>query len=216
MKVPPKKIVEAMNWRYAVKRFDPKKKLATSDLEMLLEIVRLSPSSLGLMPYKVLVIANNKKLRQAIYDKAADQPKVLEAPYLLVFCTYRKFTKAFVDSFIDLFAKERKLSQERVANLRKARRAFITDTSAIELDEWAGDQAFVGLGVLIGAAASAHIDAGPMGGFKPEILDKVLNLKKYNLRSRVMCALGYRSATDSESKQKKVRWPKSQFIINIK
>jgi len=216
MKIPPKKIVEAMNWRYAVKRFDPKKKLATSDLEMLLETVRLSPSSLGLMPYKVLVIANNKKLRQAIYDKAADQPKVLEAPCLLVFCTYRKFTKAFVDSYIDLFAKERKLSQERVANLRKARRAFITDSSATELDEWAGDQAFVGLGVLIAAAASAHIDAGPMGGFKPEILDKVLNLKKYNLRSRVMCALGYRSATDSESKQPKVRWPKSTFIVNIK
>lgn len=216
MNVSPKQIIEAMNWRYAVKRFNPKKKLVASDLEMLLEIVRLSPSSLGLLPYKVVVIANNKKLRQKIYDKAADQPKVLEAPCLLVFCTYRKFTKAFVDSFIDLFAKERKLSQERVANLRKARRAFITETSAKDLDEWAGDQAFVGLGVLIAAAAVARIDAGPMGGFKPEVLDTVLNFKKYNLRSRVMCALGYRSDDDPESKQKKVRWPKSQFIMNIK
>lgn len=216
MKIPTKKVAEAMKWRYAVKHFDTKKKLTVTDLQMLLETVRLSPSSLGLLPYKVVVVANNKKLRQKIYDKAADQQKVLEAPYLLVFCTYRKFTKAYVDSFIDLFAKERKLSQERVAKLRKARREFITETSAKELDEWAGDQAFIGLGVLIAAAATARIDAGPMGGFKPEILDKILNLKKYNLRSRVMCALGYRSATDPEAKQKKVRWPKSQFIISIK
>lgn len=216
MEMNTKEVVEAMNWRYAVKRFNPKKKLATRDLKLLLETVRLSPSSLGLLPYKVVMIANNKKLRQKIYDKAGDQLKILEAPYLLVFCTYRKFTKEFVDSFIDLFAKERKLSQERVVNLRKARRAFITDTSIKELDEWAGDQAFIGLGVLIVAAATARIDAGPMGGFKPLVLDRILNLKKYNLRSRVMCALGYRSEQDPESKQKKVRRPKSDFIVNIK
>ncbi len=216
MKSSTKDIISAMNWRYAVKRFNTKKKLTSTDLEALLEIARLSPSSLGLMPYKIVVIANNKKLRQKIYDTACDQPKITEAPYLLVFCTYRKLTTAFADSFIDLFAKERKLSNEQVANLRKARRAFITETSHKELDEWAGDQAFIDLGVLIASAALLRIDAAPIGGFKSEVLDKVLNLKKYNLRSRVVCALGYRSDQDTEAKEKKVRFSKSDFVIKLK
>lgn len=208
-------VIKAMKWRYAVKYFNKKKKLTNHELELLLEAARLSPSSLGLLPYKIVVV-ENKTARKLIYDKASDQPKVLEASHLLVFCTYRKLSRSFVDSFIDLFAKERKMSMEQVANLRKSRRSFITETSAKELDEWAGDQAFVGLGVLLTAAAMARIDTGPMGGFKPEIVDKILNLKKYNLRSRVMCALGTRSLEDTEARQKKVRWPKSDFIIKIK
>mgnify|MGYP001313661080 CR=1 FL=1 len=207
-------IISAMNWRYAVKRFNSKK-LTSIEVEALLEAVRLSPSSLGLLPYKIVVV-ENKAARKLIFAKAADQPKVLEASHLLVFCTYKKLTKAFVDSFIDLFAKERKLSMERVAKLRKSRRAFITETSAKELDEWAGDQAFIGLGVLVASAAIARIDAGPMGGFKPHVLDQILNLKKYNLRSRVMCAIGYRSSEDKEATQKKVRRPKSDFVLRIK
>lgn len=216
MRISTKDIIAAMNWRYAVKRFNPKRKLTATDLEALLEITRLSPSSLGLMPYKIVVIANNKKIRQKMYDTACNQPKIIEAPYLLVFCTFRKFTTAFVDSFIDLFAKERKLSNEQVANLRKARRAFITKTNHKELDEWAGDQAFIGLGVLIASASLLRIDAAPIGGFKSEVLDKILNLKKYNLRSRVVCALGYRSDKDLEAKEKKVRLAKSKFITRLK
>lgn len=208
-------VIKAMKWRYAVKYFNKKRKLTNHELELLLEATRLSPSSLGLLPYKIVVV-ENKTARKLIYDKASDQPKVIEASHLLVFCTYRKLSRSFVDSFIDLFAKERKMSMEQVANLRKSRRSFITETPAKELDEWAGDQAFVGLGVLLTAAAMARIDAGPMGGFKPEVVDKILNLKKYNLRSRVMCALGTRSLEDTEARQKKVRWSKSDFIIKIK
>ncbi len=208
-------MLDAMRWRYAVKRFDTKKPLAKADLAALLEAARLAPSSLGLQPYKIVVV-KNKKLRQRIFKEACNQPKVLEAPYLLVFCTPTSFTRAFVDSFIDLFAKERGMSEEQVANLRKARRGFIAETPAPELDEWAGDQAFVALGVLLTAAAVMHIDAGPMGGFKPKELDKVLNLKKYKLRSRVLCALGYRSKDDPEAKEKKVRRTTKDLIITLK
>lgn len=204
-----------MRWRYAVKKFDTKKKLARIDLDELLEATRLSPSSFGLQPYKIIVV-ENKKLRKKLYKEACDQIKVVEAPYLLVFCTYRTYTQAWVDSFVDLFSRERKLSAEQTAKLRKARRAFIKETSNTDLDIWASNQAFLALGVILTSAAMVRIDACPMGGFKPKELDRVLNLKKYNLRSKVLCTLGYRSAEDKTAKQKKVRWPNSKVIIRIK
>lgn len=208
-------ILASMRWRYAVKKFNPKKKLARISLDSLLEVTRLSPSSFGLQPYKILVV-ENKKLRKQIYEKACDQIKVVEAPYFLVFCTYRKFTPAWVDSFVDLLSKERKLSKEKTDKLRKARREFIKETSPEDLDIWAGHQAFLALGVLLTSAAISKIDACPMGGFKPKELDKVLNLQKYNLRSKVLCTLGYRSPEDRAAKQKKVRWPASMVIMKIK
>lgn len=209
------KLLDSMRWRYAVKKFDTKKKLARAYVDDLLEATRLSPSSFGLQPYKILVV-ENKKLRRKIYEEACDQSKVVEAPYFLVFCTYQKFTLAWVDSFINLYLKERKLSPEKSAKFRKERRDFIKETSQADLDAWAGNQAFIALGVLLTSAAVSRIDACPMGGFKPKELDRILNLKKYNLRSRVLCTLGYRSDEDRTIKLKKVRWPSSKVIMKIK
>ncbi len=215
MKISLSHILEAMNWRYAVKKFDVSKKVSSKDLDALLEVARLSPSSMGLQPYKIVVV-ENKAARKLILAAASTQTKIVESSYLLVFCTYKKFTKQWVNSYIDLFAKERKLSTEQVANLRKSRHAFISETSAKDLEQWASNQAYIGFGVLLEAAALSKIDACPMGGFKPKELDKVLNLNKFNLQSTVLCALGYRAKDDKESKQVKVRKPKSEFIVKIK
>ena len=51
-------IIEALKWRFATKLFNPERNVSDSDLETLLETVRLAPSSLGLQPWKALVIAN--------------------------------------------------------------------------------------------------------------------------------------------------------------
>ncbi len=209
-------ILKAFRWRYATKMFNPKKRLAERDLSRLLEIVRLSPSSLGLQPYKILVISS-KKVRQQIVDSGAcTQRKVLEAPYLLVFCTPTRFPRTFIDSFIDRFRDERKMSEAEVAKLRAARRTYAATTDIAKLEQWADEQVFITLGVLISAAALARIDAGPMGGFKADLLDEVLKLKKLHLRSRVLCSLGYRDPTDPEAQQKKVRRSAEELFIHIK
>ena len=51
-------IVSSLGWRYATKGFDTAKKVSQGDLDTLLEAIRLSPSSLGIQPWKVLVISN--------------------------------------------------------------------------------------------------------------------------------------------------------------
>ena len=44
------------NWRYASKKFDASKKISTEDLNTLKEAIRISPSSYGLQPYKVIIV----------------------------------------------------------------------------------------------------------------------------------------------------------------
>ena len=50
--------LEALNWRYATKKFDASKSLSEADLESLLQAMQLSPSSYSLQPYVVLVISD--------------------------------------------------------------------------------------------------------------------------------------------------------------
>ncbi|PKP23511.1 MAG: NAD(P)H-dependent oxidoreductase, partial [Bacteroidetes bacterium HGW-Bacteroidetes-22] len=47
-------ILKSLNWRYATKKFDTTRKVSSTDLEILKEAVRLSASSFGLQPYKVI------------------------------------------------------------------------------------------------------------------------------------------------------------------
>ena len=51
-------IINAFNFRHATKEFDPKKKVSDSDFHTILETGRLSPSSLGLEPWRFVVIEN--------------------------------------------------------------------------------------------------------------------------------------------------------------
>ncbi len=51
-----KQILDAYHFRHATKEFDPNKKVSDSDFEFILETGRLSPSSLGLEPWKFVVV----------------------------------------------------------------------------------------------------------------------------------------------------------------
>jgi nitroreductase len=49
-------IIEQLNWRYAVKKFDSTRKISAPDLQTLEESLRLAPSSYGLQPWKFLIV----------------------------------------------------------------------------------------------------------------------------------------------------------------
>ena len=58
-------IIDAFNFRHATKQFDPEKIIPKEDFETILEAGRLSPSSLGLEPWKFVVV-QNKVLRDKL------------------------------------------------------------------------------------------------------------------------------------------------------
>ena len=65
-----KDLIEQLNWRYAVKKYDIAKKVNTADMDKLKEVLRLAPSSFGLQPYKFLFIEDlvlREKLKVASF-----------------------------------------------------------------------------------------------------------------------------------------------------
>ncbi len=80
-------ILEKLNWRYAVKKFDPSKKLNEAQLERVLEATRLSASSYGLQPYKVIVV-KDPAVREALKAVSWNQPQITDASHLVVFARF--------------------------------------------------------------------------------------------------------------------------------
>ncbi|MDP3380315.1 MAG: nitroreductase family protein [bacterium] len=69
------KIIEALNWRYATKSFDTSKKVSSDDLEDIIESFRLTPSSFGLEPWKLIVIENDE-IKNELVNYSYNQKQV--------------------------------------------------------------------------------------------------------------------------------------------
>jgi len=207
-------LIEKLNWRYAAKRMNgetvPEEKLNT-----ILEAIKLSPSSVGLQPYKVLVVSD-KDVKNRIFKEAAPQPQIVESSHLLIFAVWEKIKAEQVAEYISLMAETRGITIDSLSQFHdKISDGILGRTEEVNFN-WSARQAYIALGHASVAAAMEHVDATPMEGFDNAKLDEVLGLEEKGLKSIVIMALGYRDAeNDALSKAKKVRKPNEEFFITI-
>ncbi|MFA5010466.1 MAG: NAD(P)H-dependent oxidoreductase [Ignavibacteria bacterium] len=205
-------LLEALNWRYAVKRMNGFK-LPEEKINRILEAVRLSPSAYGLQPYNIYMI-ESEDLKKRIRLAAFDQPQVTECSHLLVFAAWDNVTEIHVQDYLSFVAAERNLTIDKLEKLKHHIMKFVNSRTAKEKHEWAVRQTYLTLGTAITAAALEGVDSIPIEGFSPDEVDKILNLKDRGLKSAALFALGYRDEeNDFLAKAKKVRRPIQKLII---
>jgi nitroreductase len=78
-------ILDSLRWRYAVKAFDPTKKIPEATWQALEEALVLSPSSYGLQPWKFLVVTN-EQVRAKLRPLSWNQGQITDASHLVVLC----------------------------------------------------------------------------------------------------------------------------------
>jgi nitroreductase len=76
-------ILSSLHWRYATKHFDASKKISSDDLHILCEVMRLSPSSFGLQPRKIVHVVD-EAIRQQLVAYSWGQLQIVEASDLFV------------------------------------------------------------------------------------------------------------------------------------
>jgi len=205
------KIIESLNWRYATKHFDSSKKISEHDLNELLEVIRLSPSSFGLQPWKFIVV-ENMELRKKIAESAWNQPQVTQSSHLLVLCSKLDVTEDYIKEFIKEIARVRNIAVDSLKGYEDMMIDFRKGHSKETINEWSKKQTYIPLGMLLESAALKKIDACPMEGFNPNGVDEILGLNKEGFTSAVLCSLGYRSSEDKSAEYAKVRHPHSRVI----
>lgn len=209
-----KDIIQQLKWRVAVKKFDPIKKVTDADFELLLEAARLSPSSLGLQPWKFIVI-KNPVLRTQIRAVGYDQPQLTDASHLVALCSRVDLSSDYVDNYFSSIAEIRDTESSKLISYREMVDGSIKELTPKELEEWNACQLYIVLGTLLTVCAVASIDACPMEGFDKDKCDEILGLTGSDYKVRLMCAIGYRASDDWLSKVEKVRFPKGNVIMEV-
>jgi nitroreductase len=209
-----KNIIDALNWRYATKKFDKNKIIDDSTMEILLEALRLSPSSYGLQPWQFIIV-NNKDIREKIRVAGYDQSQITDASSIIIFANKKNIDNALVDDYIKFVSEESGTDILKLEGLGGMIKGSFSDKSDEVKRSWAARQVYLAVGVLITSCAVLGVDACPMEGFNNTSVDKILNLSDLGLESRAIVAIGYRAEDDSSAIRKKIRFPKNKVFIEI-
>ena len=204
-------IIEDLNWRYATKKYDTTKKIPQNRIDILMEALRLSPSSYGLLPFKILMI-ESKEIREKLKPYSWNQSQITDASHLLVFCSFKEMTDDYINQHTELVEMSRSLEKGQLQGFANFVKVKVKEKTITEQNEWNARQSYIALGILMQSCASLRIDATPMEGFEPEKYDEILGLNERNLNATLVCALGYRSEEDANQHLKKVRKPMSEFL----
>ena len=165
----------------------------------------MSPSSLGLQPWKFIQV-DNPEIRQQLRAVSWNQSQVTDASHLLVFCGRREVTPDDVMAYIKLMAEVREVPSESLEGYRKKMEGLIFSKSESDRKAWIERQVYIALGVAMQTAAQLQIDTCAIEGMEPERYDEILNLKDTPFKVLCALALGYRSSDDAYAQQKKVRF----------
>jgi len=213
--VAPETVVRQLEWRYAVKKFDPAKKIAAADWDALERTLVLTPSSFGLQPWKFVVVSS-AALREKLVAASWNQRQVVDASHVVVFAIVKDLGPAQVDAFVARMAAVRGVTVESLAPYRKMMADFVSRPKArFDVNAWASLQVYIALGNFMTSAAAMGIDTCPMEGIVPAQYDEILGLGKLGLSTVVVGVAGYRAADDRAADAKKVRFEREDVFVRL-
>jgi nitroreductase len=213
--VSPDQVLAQLQWRYAVKKFDPSKKIPADAWDVLEQSLMLTPSSFGLQPWKFFVV-ENPGLRQELLANSWNQAQVVEASHLVVLAIKKEMGDAEVDRYIQDMSDKRNVPIDGLAGLNKMIKGFMANPDkGFTTDEWAIRQVYIAIGQFMTSAAMLGIDTCPMEGFNPAKYDEILGLTAQGYASVLVCPAGYRATDDKYAVMPKVRYDRSEVIGHI-
>jgi nitroreductase/dihydropteridine reductase len=184
-------ITKALSWRYAVRAFDPSKKVSDADLQAILESGRLAPSSFGLEAWKFIVVKNPEiraKLRAAGYD----QPRFTESSDLIIIAQ-RTITDTLSSELVERTALAQSKTPAELQGMRDMLDGSIARMSPEQVEAWLKNQTYIPLGMMMETASLLHIDNAAMEGFDKAQVDEILGLAAKGLTAVSALSVGYRA-----------------------
>ncbi|MDA1477210.1 NAD(P)H-dependent oxidoreductase [Bacillus changyiensis] len=213
-------ILNAFEFRHATKQFDPKKKISKEDFQFILEAGRLSPSSIGLEPWKFLVIQNQElreKLRKVSWGAQGQLPTA--SHFVLLLGRTAQDMRYDSDYVTHQLRDVKKWSEDMIESRVKGGiiKSFQDDDfHLLESDramfDWVSKQTYIALANMMTAAAMIGIDSCPIEGFNYDDVHKLLEneglLENGHFDISVMAAFGYRM----KEPRPKTRKPMDQVV----
>ncbi|MCG7280863.1 nitroreductase family protein [Chryseobacterium taklimakanense] len=207
-------LLENLQWRHAVKAYDPTKKVAKEDLNRILEAARLAPTSSGLQPFRIISV-ENQELKEKMVAGALNPEVMRDCSHVLVFAAWDSYSEEKIDKVYDYHTDVRELPRGRFGSYTDQLKKMYGAQTADQHFAHTARQTYIALALAMAQAAELKIDSTPAEGFSNEAVDEILGLREMGLKSVSLLYLGYRDEErDWLSSMKKVRVPMEEFVIS--
>lgn len=198
-------VLNAFHYRASTRSYDGNKKIPAEDMNYILELGRLSPSSVGSEPWQFLVL-QNPELRQAIKPFCWGIPTMETSSHIVVILA--KKNARYDSEFMLESMRRRGVTEEQMPAVIEKYRVFQTEDSKVleserSLFDWCSKQTYIALGNMMTGAALIGVDSCPIEGFDYDKVNQILadaglfDANEWGVS--VMCTFGYR---DKEIRKK--------------
>lgn len=202
--------LEALSRRYSVKKFNAEIILQET-LHNILESGKLSASSLGLQPYKIIVV-ESKEMKEKLIPAFYNPSQISTCSHLIVIISKKILDESYVNGYFRHISEVRETSLDKLDPFRNSINQHISQKTQDEIFNWAEKQSYIVLANLMYAAAIESVDTCPMEGFRQNLIEEILDINPDEEKVTVTLALGYRSEEDHFQHMKKVRKPNEKLF----
>jgi len=189
-------IIKDLETRYTSKHYDASKRIAQEDLNIIYEVLRLSPSSINSQPWKFVVIESDEA-KQRFQDSFVNkfqfnQIRSKDASHIILLAHKTHYTR---DDFAKVVDKGIADGRTKAENREQAFGSF--SFAEMNTDEngnsshWTKAQTYIALGNLMHTLARLGIDSTPMEGVDHELLSELFKDELEGYRCDVAIAMGY-------------------------
>ncbi|WP_276875728.1 NAD(P)H-dependent oxidoreductase [Chryseobacterium joostei] len=202
--------LEALSRRYSVKKFN-NQIIPQETLHNILESGKLSASSLGLQPYKIIVV-ESEEMKQKLIPAFYNPSQISTCSHLVVIISKKIIEENYIHGYFNHISAVRETPLETLDPFKNSINQHINQKTQDEIFNWAEKQSYIVLANLMYAAAIENIDSCPMEGFRQDLIEEILNVHSETEKVTVTLALGYRSEEDHFQHMKKVRKPNEKLF----
>ena len=207
-------VIDQYKWRYATKKFDAKKKISDSNIELIKESISLAPTSYGLQLFKVIIV-ENQEIKNELKKASYNQSQISDASHIFVFCNSTKIIGDDIDTYIKNKSSIQNKPISEISGYGDFLKTTLLKKEHKKVSIWTANQVYIALSHLMTFCPSIGIDSCPVEGFDSYKYNEILNLNNRNLNSTVVAAVGYRSNKDSSQYEKKIRKSNDELFDTI-
>lgn len=207
-------LAQLANEGHFTKVFDPSRTIPPEQFDLLVRVLYSLPQSVNAQCTH-WIIASSQQTRARIAGAigttyAFNAPKISDASHVIVFATRETLTNEYLDELHTKELADGKFPNDEIAKQWKSIVRGWIDYHRFDLKDlnhWMEKQTYLGLGMMLMAAAELGISAAPLEGFDSRLLDAELGLREKGLTTSAILTLGYRSDSDFYAKTPKSRLP---------
>ena len=176
-------ILELIQKRYTAKSYNPNKTIPQQKIDELKEILRLTPSSINIQPWKFTFVQNPEIKSQLASVSMHNTAKINQAQLLIVFSVVDD-----LDAFQKVVDNELPEARKNWYNQIKA------STPEADLKIWFAKQVYIALGVGLTASAALGLDSTAMQAIESHKYKEILKMTTH--KPLFALSVGYGSEDD--------------------